>query len=317
MPRKSRGQRLKGESGRMRPTVLLRLAAPAAAPAIVTSVLAPTAAVAQPPCIPSPSIPPGTGNQCGPATGPGEVRGPAYGPPTSSYSRTLPVAAPLDNYGYAGNALATFQVPVLPTVGVVRVGLFIAERTFYTGVAMGYGNDREFDGDFDANHSKLTLELNYITGQGTAWATPSCAYLVDIHMNRTSPDLCHAALPLEGNDTGSTLLTRQIVDGDRNALDILYSAKLSFVEAIPGARSLPSAISGELRLAVDASNNLCVTGEIDAYPSVEIYRYQENEPIRTIYRTRQSHAGPLVALAPPYPNKTVDECTGALTEPSP
>jgi hypothetical protein len=49
------------------------------------------------------------------------------------------------------------------------------------------------------------------------------------------------------------------------------------------------------------------------HPSVEIYRYQTDQPLVTIYTTRQSNAGPLVALAPPYPNKTVDACTGALS----
>jgi len=286
-----------------------------AAVAVVASAMTPGAALAQelPPCIPSPSIPPGVGNQCGSPTAPGEVRAPDHVPPTSSYSVKLPVAAPLADFGYAGNAMATFRVPVRPAAGVVRVGLFIADREFLVPGAFGYGNDRDFDGNFDANRSKMTLELNYRTGEGTAWATPSCAYLTDPNGFRASPDLCHSALPLDGTGTGSMLETRDFAWDGTDYLDIRYSAKLSFAEGAPIARVFPSAISGDLRLTVDSGNVLCVAGEIDAYPSVEIYRYQTDQPLVTIYTTRQSNAGPLIALAPPYPNKTVDACTGALS----
>jgi hypothetical protein len=283
--------------------------------AVAATVLTPAGAALgqeRPPCIPSPSIPPGVGNQCGAPTAPGETKTPNYAPPTSSYSVKLPVAAPLANFGKAGNAIAKFSVPVRPAAGVVRVGMFIADRSFPAPGVMGYGNDRTFDGNFDANRSKLTLELNYRTGEGTAWATPSCAYLTQANGLRTSPDLCHSALPLDGSGTGSTLKTRAFSAAGKDHLDIKYSAKLSFVEGVPGVRLAPPAIDGELNFTIDSTGILCTKGQIDAYPSVEIYRYQTGQPLVTIYKTRQSSAGPLIALNPLYPNKNFNKCTGVL-----
>jgi hypothetical protein len=234
-------------------------------------------------------------------------------PPDTADVIEIPVGSPVaEGWGVADNAISTFPVPVRPDIGVVRIGSFIAAREIPRPGFVGFGNDRTFDSNFDANRTKLTLELNFRTGEGTAWATPSCAYASSLIPDGRQPSdpvtLCHGALPLDGSGSGSQLLV-----GSREAEDVVefrvtYSAKQSFLEGVPGLRTFVTKITGDLVVLLGADDSVCLTGRIDAYPSVESYLYPPSGGVVTIYQTSESALGPELGLSSVGEQKSVRAC---------
>ncbi len=282
--------------------------------AIATAIMSPvevrtTAAAGEPPCIPSPSIPPSFGDQCGqnPEI---EVK-----PAESHYEVDMPVPPPVEDGHSAGNAIARFSVPVHPGVGVLRIGSFISTKYVPPpGTVTGYGNDRGFDSNFDANQTKLTLELNFKTGEGTAWATPSCALVTAVTTQGIGVEKthCHSALPLDGSGTGSQLNTGIKNHSDSTDLRIVYAAKQSFTEGILGLRSFVTRINGDITVIIGNDNSLCVSGYIDQYPSVEMYLYTPHSGVMTLYQSKESNLGPEICLSPAVEQRQVLKCTGRI-----
>jgi hypothetical protein len=267
---------------------------------VVPTSMGSAVAAEEPPCIPSPSIPPSFGDQCGQDPGVEMTRS------TDHYEVDMPVSAPVEEGHTAGNAIARFGVPVRPNIGVIRVGLFIAAR-YLPGTPPGldaYGNGRDFDENFDANRTKLTLELNFKTGEGTAWATPSCAKIA-------GKTLCHSALALDSNSTGSNVISGSKERSDQVKFEVNYTAKQSFTEGIPGVRSLVTAISGDVDVVIGNDDSLCLKGSLDPYPSVEIYLYTPNSGVIMLYQDKESGI-PEINLSPFVDRRQVLKCTDRL-----
>jgi hypothetical protein len=207
-------------------------------------------------------------------------------------------------------------VPTVPSAGVVRIGAFISDRTIeVVPEILGqpnvpvriFGNDRDFDYNFDANRTKYTLELNFKTGQGYAWATPSCWEVSLPVVGRID---CHEALPVDNSQTGSRLRTQFLFHSDRpgvRGMRLLYREKISLVEGIPLARLVPAAIDGDFNVLLGDNGDVCIEGTADRFPSLEAYQYRTNEPLRTLFTENQSVYGPGL-LNPEFPTRSIDTC---------
>lgn len=241
--------------------------------------------------------------------------GEAINPPTESYVVDLPVAPPIPEGQVAGNAIATFPVAQHPGAGVVRIGSFISAARVgpvplptypIPFLVWGEGNDRTFDPNFDANRTKLTIELNFETGEGTAWATPSCILEVEVAGLVFPAEQCLAALPLDGTATGSQILTgTEYTPSGSSGTFISYIAQNSVVDVAPGLRELPS-INGEIGVLVSPVGDACLIGKVDTYPSVEAYQYHPDGRVRTLLQTPESGFGPPVLAN--SPGKAIDTC---------
>lgn len=232
--------------------------------------------------------------------------------PFKSWSVSLPVAPPAPSGRSADNAIAQFYIPHEPGAGSVRIGAFISDRTIEAALpVIGgrsvpvriFGNDRTYDSNFDANRTKYTLDLNYESGIGTAWAAPTC---VEVTFPVTR-EACHGALDINDTHDGSQLLTRIRDGGQDETLDVQYREKVSLIEDIPGLNSVAAAIDGSLAVTIRDDRTACISGTVDTFPSVEAYQYRPEQPVRTIFQTPQSVFGPPV-LGPKPPGKNLDAC---------
>lgn len=265
------------------------------------------------PALPSPSQPPGPNNpgtECLPA----ELPDLPYAQATDHYSVDFPLEPPVPEGHTNGFAIARFSVPVHAEAGVVRIGSFISRRAVRlntpaprTSVDL-LGNDRGFDAQFDAKRTKLTFELNFRTGEGTAWESPTCA---DFNIP-LAPDqmYCHDALPLDGSDTGSQLRVASARPGefgrDLDTVALRYRSKISVLEDVPIARLAAPPIDGSLTIEVQQDGHACVRGSADGFPSIEMYQYR-GDRVETLYTSKEA-GEPLPALSGVVGGRSIDTC---------
>jgi hypothetical protein len=96
----------------------------------------------------------------------------------SGLSNKRPVLQPMPPPAEPGlQALAqlgTMQIPVRPEAGRVKIDMFIGARTITMKGMVGEGNDRSFDANAPLDRSKAVVELDFMTGVGTVYVSPSC-----------------------------------------------------------------------------------------------------------------------------------------------
>jgi hypothetical protein len=265
------------------------------------------------PALPSPSQPPGPNNpgtECLPA----ELPDLPYTPAAERYSVDFPMEPPAPKGHTNGFAIARFAVPIHADAGVVRIGSFIARRAVRLPSPVPrlsvdlLGNDRNFDANFDAKRTKLTFELNFRTGEGTAWEAPTCA---DANIS-LAPDqeYCHDALPLDGTDTGSQLRVASVRPGEfgreLDTVALRYRSKISVLEELPVARLSAPPIDGSLIVEIQRKGRACVRGSADGFPSMEMYQYL-GDRVETLYISEEA-AKPLPALSGVVGGRSIDTC---------
>lgn len=176
--------------------------------------------------------------------------------------------------------VASFDLPVLPCKGMIRVNGFIASRLPQfdnVPLVIGAGDDRPFNTRSTARESRMSFELNFVTGQGQVFVNYSCT-VVPLKRCFSADPIAYGAIDLTTSRNWSGFSEVDVrcstsSSGANDQLDLKWNvgAPESRVSAV-----LPCAIVGgiSLDLSKPSSSRALKTGQtLRDFPSTEVYQY--------------------------------------------
>lgn len=231
------------------------------------------------------------------------------------FSESRQAASPVGGGNYAEHQHALFDVPVEPGRGLVRIAFFISAKNALSvngGVGGGriLGNDRGFNPDFLVDRSKVAIEIDFETGRGAAYVSPTC---VEANVAFVEQTICHNALPLDTTDSGSQFLYSvndengsEGASGSASYVTFDFHLKDSAFEKFIGLNAGVPAIDGRLTITSEPNGEVCAIGLTDTYPSIEVYQIKRLADIDVLIQSSEG-ASPLSLVNPP--GKDFLECS--------
>lgn len=192
----------------------------------------------------------------------------------------------------SGAHQAAFQAPCLADLGKVRLGFFIAEEeTVALGYTYGDGDGRTYDQNMQPGNNRVYVEVDFSTGLGSVFSNRSCTDKTETR--------CTDALTI-----GQHFSSGVRRDG---GIDIHFEIANSRTADIPAVNWLR--ISADLAIlpkepTASSPQNICVTGQVSQYPSVEGY-YDNNGATYTMFQLGQS---PFSGAGLGLPDRDVPAC---------